>query len=154
MNKPKITSVVISGGPCGGKTSGMSHSINEITEKVKGSKVFVIPESATQLFDAGINIGKNGISNLAFQDLIIKQQLHNELIVKSAIENLSKTKDIQHIIILHDRGLLDSAAYMLDKEKNIDRTKFEKILKNNDVQKIVDGYGNYEAVLHYQTAAK
>lgn len=148
----KVTSAVISWGPCWWKTSGMTHTVSEITEKVPNSKVIIVPEAATQLFEMWIEIWwKNWLSNEAFQDLIIKQQLHNELTAKRIIKNISS--DIDHLILLHDRWLLDWAAYTLNDDQTINRKLFEALLNQNNTKKIEDWYDNYNAILHYQSTA-
>lgn len=40
-----IHKIVLTGGPCGGKSTGLSKIEQELTEK--GYKVFIVPETAT-----------------------------------------------------------------------------------------------------------
>ncbi len=50
---PDITKIVITGGPCAGKTTGMSWIQNAFTER--GYKVLFIPETATELITGGVS---------------------------------------------------------------------------------------------------
>ena len=49
-----VTNIVITGGPCAGKSTGMSVIEQELTQK--GYKVFVIPETATEVITAGVKV--------------------------------------------------------------------------------------------------
>ncbi|MCD8120989.1 MAG: ATP-binding protein [Clostridiales bacterium] len=48
----EITKIVITGGPCAGKTTAMSWLQNEFTEK--GYAVLFVPETATELIGGGV----------------------------------------------------------------------------------------------------
>ena len=108
--------IVFTGGPCAGKTTLINKAKEYLIEK--GCKVLVVPETATNLFEIGINF-------------IFKVQQFNENIVYEAIKNNRDEK----VIILLDRGLLDNKAYcnnykdfdILTKENN----KFEIDILDN-----------------------
>lgn len=48
----ELTKIVITGGPCAGKTTAMSWIQNTFTQK--GYKVIFMPETATELIGSGI----------------------------------------------------------------------------------------------------
>ena len=47
----KISKIVLTGGPCAGKTTGMSWIIDNFTKR--GYKVLVVAETATELIEGG-----------------------------------------------------------------------------------------------------
>ena len=47
-----ITKIVITGGPCAGKTTALSWIMNSFTEK--GYVVLIVPETATELINGGV----------------------------------------------------------------------------------------------------
>lgn len=47
-----VGKIVLTGGPCAGKTSALTKVEEELTEK--GYKVFIVSESATELIRGGI----------------------------------------------------------------------------------------------------
>jgi hypothetical protein len=119
----KTYKFVLTGGPCGGKTS----SLNFLTENLikEGYSVNVIDESVTRLLNLGYKPNKN-ISTFDFQDLLFKIQFIREYFLEGRSN-----------ILLCDRGLFDGKAY-------IDENKFNEILeinKTNDynILKTYDG---------------
>ena len=67
--KPKsVHKIVITGGPCGGKSTAMSYIQNEFTKR--GFTVLIVPETATELVLAGIS--PNTFDNMGgFEDCIL-----------------------------------------------------------------------------------
>lgn len=134
----KIYKIVITGGPCAGKTTAINEIENFFT--ASGFKVIKIPETATELITGGItpvNVGSE-----PFQQHLIKLQLYKEKIFESAAQHLEGDK----ILILMDRAALDNKGYMeydafLRIVKNIDSTEAELLQR-------------YDGVIHMQTAAK
>ena len=51
----EIRKIVLTGGPCAGKTTAMSWVQNAFTEK--GYKVLFVPETATELISGGVAPG-------------------------------------------------------------------------------------------------
>lgn len=60
----KITKIVLTGGPCAGKSTAMSWIQNAFTER--GYKVLFVPETATELISGGVAPWTCG-SNLDYQ---------------------------------------------------------------------------------------
>jgi CYTH domain-containing protein/thymidylate kinase len=137
MSEKDIIKLVITGGPCAGKTTALSKLEEELSEK--GYKVFAINESATELLSDGIS--KKEMTELEFQTAVMDLQLQKEKIFEEAAERCPSQK----VIILCDRGVLDGKAYLTKEE-------FKKMLdsrKYNEVN-LRDGY---DAVFHLRTAA-
>lgn len=135
----EISKIVITGGPCAGKSTAMSWIQNVFTQK--GYRVLFVPETATELITGGIAPWTCG-SNLDFQMSLIGLQMEKERIFEQA----AKTMDCEKILIVCDRGMLDNRAYMSEME-------FQQVLslmRQNEVE-LRD---NYDAVFHLVTAAK
>lgn len=133
-----IKKIVITGGPCGGKTSALK-SLSEAFSEM-GYTVIIIPETATELINAGIST-KNLGSALQFQKCVTALQMKKEESFLREAEELGNEK----VLILHDRGLADSCAYLSDGE-------FEELL--SFFKKSRDEFiCSYDAVFHMATAA-
>ena len=131
--------VVITGGPGAGKTEIMSHLTQVLEER--GYKVFVVPESPTELILNGIRPDSN-ISLIDFQNFVLDKQLSKEKLYDEA----ATYYDMKKVIIFYDRGILDACAYV---DKN---TVFEGMLEKRGLS-LSDVYSKYDAVLHLVTAA-
>jgi len=136
--KPNISTIVITGGPCAGKSTALSWIQNEFSKR--GYHVMFIVESATEIISGGM--GRNNfVSTLDFQRNILNMQIEKEKIYKQAALNMDKDK----ILIVCDRGALDSKAYVSNLE-------FSLLLKECNTNEI-ELRDNYDAVFHLVTAA-
>ena len=135
----RITKIVITGGPCGGKSTAMSWIQNAFSEK--GYGVLFIPETATELISGGAAPWTCG-SNLEFQKCQMELQMEKERIFEQAARSMDREK----VLIVCDRGALDNKAYMTEEEF---RQTLEAV-HTNEVQ-LRD---SYDAVFHLVTAAK
>ena len=129
-----ITKIVITGGPCAGKSTAMSRIQSELTQL--GYKVYFIAESATEIITSGITPDLNN-----FQKHLLQYQLDKE----KMYENIAKDNEAKTVIIL-DRGVLDSKIYMKPGE-------FERVCKELNTTEL-ELRDNYDAVFHLVTAAK
>lgn len=135
----EITKIVITGGPCAGKTTAMSWVQNAFTQM--GYIVLFVPETATELITGGVapwTCGTNG----EFQKCQLRLQLDKEKVFEQA----AKSMDAEKILIVCDRGALDNKAYM-------DNLEFARILAYLGTNEI-ELRDNYDAVFHLVTAAK
>lgn len=136
-----VGKIVLTGGPCAGKTSALTKIEEELTEK--GYKVFIVSESATELIKGGIKpFGSMPIELVKFQSLILKYQYEKEKIYEEAAKSLS---DDEKCIIIYDRGLLDNKAY-------INQQIFNELLKKQGLKEL-EIMDNYNMVIHLVTAA-
>ncbi len=103
----KIIKIVITGGPCAGKTTAMSRVRQALTDK--GYTVRVVPETATELITGGVTPRTCG-SLIEFQTRVLRLQLNKE----KSHEQAAKTMNADKIVILCDRGALDGKAYLDD----------------------------------------
>ena len=135
----KIIKIVLTGGPCAGKTTAMNWILNNFQKF--GYKVLFIPEAATELITGGIKPWEMN-SNVAFQSILLDMQLQKERLFEEAAKSMPEDK----ILIVCDRGILDNKAYMSKKD-------FNYVLKNKGLTEI-KARDSYDAVFHLVTAAK
>ncbi len=133
-----VTVFCLTGGPCAGKSTGLSSIADDLTSK--GYKVFTIPETATELISGGMTPS----NSYEFQSRMFDMQLAKENIYKQAAEEYAENNN-QNVAILCDRGLPDNGAYT-------DSRTFEKILDDHNMTRS-DMMNRYDAVVHLQTAA-
>lgn len=134
----KITKIVLTGGPCAGKSTAMSWIQNAFTER--GYTVLFVPETATELITGGVAPWTCG-SNLDYQCCQMCLQIEKEKIFASAAATMKSEK----ILIVCDRGMMDNRAYMTDTDFGIVLDRIHQ----TDV-KIRD---SYDAVFHLMSAA-
>lgn len=134
----KISKIVLTGGPCAGKSTAMSWIQNAFTER--GYKVLFIPETATELITGGVAPWTCG-SNLDYQCCQMLLQIEKEQVFISAAESM----DDEKILIVCDRGMMDNRAYMTELEFGVvlDRIKMNEIEVRD----------SYDAVFHLMSAA-
>ena len=135
-----ITKIVITGGPCAGKSTALSWIQEEFTKR--GYNVIFVPEAATEVILAGVN--RNNLKSvLDFQMILLKNQIEKERLFEQAA---LKFKNNNKVLIVCDRGTIDSKAYMTD----YDFKQMLKIMGLNEIE-LRD---SYDAVFHLVTAAK
>lgn len=140
MGMQSLNVIVITGGPCAGKTTAKSWVFNYLTKL--GYKVVFIDETATQMITGGITPWEC-ITNTHYQLHQLKMQIAKERIIKEAVHDL---KNVEKVVIVCDRGALDNKAYMTERE-------FYEILHRLDLDEVTLR-DNYDAVFHLCTAAK
>ena len=134
-----ITKIVITGGPCAGKTTGMSWIQNAFSSR--GYRVLFVPETATELITGGVAPWTCG-SNLDYQKCQVKLQLEKEKVFCQA----AKTMKDEKILIVCDRGVMDNKAYMTEVE-------FQAVLNALGLDSVTLR-DDYDGVFHLVTAAK
>lgn len=134
-----ITKIVITGGPCAGKSTAMSWIQNAFTQM--GYIVLFVPETATELITGGVAPWTCG-SNGEYQKCQLRLQLDKEKVFEQA----AKTMNTDKVLIVCDRGALDNKAYMDDLEfaSALDYLGADEVTLRD----------NYDAVFHLVTAAK
>lgn len=140
-NKKKITKIVITGGPCSGKSTAASWIQHEFTKK--GYSVLFVPETATELILGGIAPWTLE-NNKKFQKSVLKLQIQKEKIFEESAEHVFSS---DKILIVCDRGTVDGLAYMENERE------YNSILKELGLTHTLLR-DNYDAVFHLVTAAK
>ncbi len=136
----QIIKIVITGGPCSGKTTAMSWIQSALSKK--GYHVIFVPETATELILAGVN--KNVCkSNYDFEKAVMLAEVRKEQVYDELAKNLVNENKI---VLVYDRGMMDCKSYVTPKEFSM--LLRELGLKENYVR------DKYDAVFHLVTAAK
>ena len=135
----KITMIVITGGPCAGKSTAMSWVRNAFSQR--GYTVLFVPETATELITGGVAPWTCG-TNVDYQKCQVELQITKEKLFCQAAQTMPGEK----ILIVCDRGIMDNAAYMTKAEF----AEVETALHGDDV----DWRDRYDAVFHLVTAAQ
>lgn len=139
MTKPNITKIVLTGGPCGGKSTAIE-KIDEYFTK-RGYKVISVPETATELISNGIT-PLNCENPFEFQKILMTLQMEKEHLFEKAASNMNYEK----IIMLYDRGVLDNKGY-------VNNDEFNKLMRLFNTT-IISQRDKYDAVFNLTTAAK
>ena len=135
----EITKIVLTGGPCAGKTTALSWIKNAFAKM--GYAVLIVPETATELITGGVapwTCRTNG----QYQVFQMQLQMEKERIFEEAAKGMKEEK----VLIVCDRGALDNKVYM-------DSLEFSCLLKELNRNE-VELRDTYDAVFHLVTAAK
>jgi thymidylate kinase len=118
----EIYIVVLTGGPCAGKTTTMNKSLRQAIA-IPHCEVFVAQEAANHLKNGNINFQSAG-GDSTFQRLIITHQLEAEraAVITGIKHKYAHPED--KVIIVLDRSIMDGQAYF---KKAVE---FEEILKD------------------------
>ncbi|MBX4189961.1 AAA family ATPase [Candidatus Parcubacteria bacterium] len=136
MSEKQVSMIVLTGGPCSGKSSALAYLSRQFTEH--GYKVIIVPEAARLLISNGIAPWE--LTGQEFQYLVFKTIVNQEEIANEAALSHSAEK----ILILCDRGLKDGFAY--DKEGTL-------LAMRGCHFTDADIFHRYQAVRHLVTAA-
>lgn len=136
----QVKNIVITGGPCGGKTTALSKLEQSLSNR--GYYVLIIPETATELIPTGIRPFGNSLTTLDFQYIVFQKQLFKEKLYREVVENLILS---DRIVIIHDRGIMDNKSYVSNEE-------FKEILTHFQMNEVL-ARDRYDAVFHLVTAA-
>lgn len=135
----ELYKIVVTGGPCAGKTTAMTWIQNTFTKK--GYTVLFVPETATELISNGVAPWTCG-TNLDYQRCQVRLQTVKEEIFQQAASTMPGEK----ILIVCDRGMLDNKIYMTEAE-------FHGILQDMGTNE-TEMRDQYDAVFHLVSAAK
>lgn len=136
----RVYKLVLTGGPCGGKTTGQA-KLATFFESI-GWKVFRVPETATVLMSGGIAFGElNEKQVFDFQENLVKTMI--------ALEDTYFTmaaKSEQNCLVICDRGLMDASAF-------IAHDKWLELLTKLRLREEQICEGRYDHVVHMVSAA-
>lgn len=107
----EVYRVVLTGGPCSGKTSSLAHV--RATCKQAGFEALVVPEVPTILMEGGATYPglEAGHRLIAFEAALIRLQLQIEESFVTIARSLGKPT-----VVLMDRGSVDICAYLMPKD--------------------------------------
>lgn len=121
--------IVLTGGPCGGKSNSIEFLSKKLIEQ--NYSVKIVEETANSLLKLGY-IPSVNISTFDFQNLLFKIQFLNEYMSEG------KSK-----ILLCDRGLFDGKVY-------INENDFQRILDANKVKE-KELFSTYDCALYFRS---
>ena len=133
----EVVKIVLTGGPCGGKTSALKY----ISEELKKLNIptITIGEVASRLFSEGKT--PENVGSYEFHRELFEIQLAEE----NEKTQIAKNMDCEKAVLLFDRGLLDSRAYVTEDE-------FAKYAGIHNLNEDVI-LSSYDAVFHLVTSA-
>ena len=135
----QIKKIVLTGGPCAGKTTAMVKVIEHFSSL--GYKVFTIPEVPTMFTQAGMNYLT---SNKDFFFEGEKATFQTQINLEDSFQRMAETLQ-QPAIIVCDRGTMDISTYLTPDFWN--RIISEEGYTNSQLR------DRYDAVLHLVSAA-
>ena len=102
----KIWKIVLTGGPCSGKTTALTTIYEKFSQHVN---VICVPETATMTFRAGVRINP---SSYTFEQLIVftRELVKMQVGIEDYFESLARLSN-QPTLIVCDRGAVDTFAY-------------------------------------------
>lgn len=135
-----VPKLVISGGPCGGKTSGMAYISQKLLER--GFYPLVVPEAATFLMKK--NLSPRTLGAHVFQSHVVKTTIEFEdKFMRKAQKRLDRNP-----VLLCDRGLANCATY-------VPEDIYCAVLREHGIMSHVAARDErYRAVFHLVTAAQ
>ncbi|KRX26594.1 hypothetical protein T07_14836 [Trichinella nelsoni] len=134
----KVYKVVLTGGPCSGKTTGQEF-LASFFEAI-GWKVFRVPELATIIGGARFN-ELNEEQVMRFQENLLLTLLRLEDSFMSLAETCG-----ENCLVICDRGAMDGSAYL-------NREAWEEILRRNNLNPIALRDQRYNQIVHLVSAA-
>ncbi|KAI1712656.1 AAA domain-containing protein [Ditylenchus destructor] len=139
--RPQVYKLVLTGGPCGGKTTGQDR-LATFFENM-GWKVFTVPETATVLLRGGVKFSElNPAQVYQFQ----KDLLLTLLQIEKVFFNQAELIQDRNVLIICDRGAMDPSAYL-------DSEGWQRIMKDCNLNCFDLRENRYNQVVHMVTAA-
>lgn len=138
---PNVWKVVLTGGPCSGKTTTLASVYEKFSAKIN---VICVPETATMTFRAGCKINP---ASYTFEELVeftkelVKMQMH----IEDYFTNLARITK-QDTLLIMDRGTCDTFAYCSVEVRN-------RVLEELGLTKDLLSEKRYDLVLHLVTVA-
>lgn len=136
-----IWKVVLTGGPCSGKTTALAGIFEKFSSKIN---VICVPETATMTFGAGVKINPACYS---FEDLVTftKELVKIQCAMEEYFINLAKLTKEDTLLIM-DRGACDTFAYCSPEVR-------EKVLEEMGTTKEALCDERYDMAIHLVTSA-
>lgn len=136
-----VYKLVLTGGPCGGKTTGQAR-LCTFFENL-GWKVFRVPETASVLLSGGIKFADlNEEEAVKFQENLLKTMIQ----IENTFFELGKSCK-RNCLIICDRGAMDASAF-------IAKEKWDTIMLDNSWNNVELRDNRYNQIIHMVSAAK
>lgn len=139
-----IAEIVLTGGPCGGKTTALDILCAEFTSR--GYRVITAPEVASIFIGSGFgDIDSLEKHNPKAYFGLETSMFAVQRLLRSSLHSIANALPSEKAIILYDRAELDAQAY-------VDKKKFLALMDCFDVTEDMI-FAQYNLVLHLTTAA-
>ena len=139
----QVVEVVLSGGPCAGKSSALSYLSQKLGDR--GLRVLVAPELASQFLLGGLS----DLSSLRSERPLVYHAVQRQLIAMQNQAHASYRAMAesfgQPVVVIYDRAEMDISAYT-------DPHRFQALLDEKQLT-LADIRDCYDAVIHMVTAA-
>ncbi|CAK9812620.1 TRPL translocation defect protein 14 [Anthophora quadrimaculata] len=140
MEQKRLYKVVLTGGPCGGKTTGQMRLCTFFENM--GWKVFRVPETATVLLSGGIKFSDlNAEEAFKFQENLLRTMIQIENTFFQLGDSCSR-----NCLIICDRGAMDASAF-------ISKDKWELMMASNGWNNVELRDNRYNQIIHMVSAA-
>jgi len=137
----KIWKLVLTGGPCGGKTTGQAR-LSTFFENL-GWKVYRVPETATVLLGGGVNFAElPEYAQIEFQENLLRTMIQ----IENSFFALAEASE-RNCLVICDRGTMDASAF-------VSKEQWEEILARNQCDEVDIRDNRYHQVVHMVTSAK
>lgn len=138
-----IVRICLTGGPCAGKTTGITHITERLRER--GYEVFVLPEAASMIFGSGARI----IPSSYTAEGLISFQYHLlllQMMVEDIFHGIAANSGAERAVLICDRGVMDGSAYMPEE-------LWTQMLYDHNLNESRLRDQRYDQVIHLCTAA-
>lgn len=140
MIPPAISRIVLTGGPCAGKSTAIARLRAHLL--AHDVEVYCVPEASTMLLDGGIRVKERPLEQMiSFQRGIVRVQLALEDAFVTFARSVGRKA-----VLLCDRGVVDGAAYL-------PRQAWLDLLTSEGLDEVELRERRYDAVIHLVTAA-
>lgn len=137
----RVYKVVLTGGPCAGKTT-VQAMMSTFFENL-GWKVYRVPEAATILLGGGVKFPDLDEEEVyRFQENLMKTLLQLEQTFFDLAASCRR-----NTLVISDRGAMDPSSYMSSEE-------WQRLLSNNDLNNVTLRDARYDQVIHLVSAAE
>lgn len=135
--------IVLTGGPCAGKTTAIAHLSDQLKER--GFQVLNVPEAASMIFGSGAKITLQHYSDankIRFQYYLLLLQM----MMEDIFCGIASTTQSEKVVVIMDRGLMDGSAYL-------GADLWQMMLNEYDLSETRLRDQRYDMVIHMCTAA-
>ncbi|KAL7555218.1 hypothetical protein ACHAWF_018963 [Thalassiosira exigua] len=139
-----VYKIVLTGGPCGGKTTSLARLSPYLRER--GFEVITCPEAFSLLISNGMAF--NYFSAVEGMEVVVQDTVMDMQIgLEDGFERVLRARG-KPAVLLCDRGLMDGSAYM-------SAENWDRMMRKRDVGCVSElREGRYNAVFHLVTAAE
>jgi predicted ATPase len=140
-NKAPLYKFVMTGGPCGGKTTALARVFNFLRER--GFEVITCPEAYTLLSSNGMSVdffSTGGMGRIMQGSVMDVQRA-----LEDAVQRVLKARG-RPGVVLCDRGTMDGTVY-------ISKEDFAKVMEERGTDMVQLRDNRYDAIFHLVTCA-